>query len=113
MHLLRFLRTLKFQWVAIANAVLLIMAQAYLFYLQKQPASDRIDMMKSILHSNNSSMLWYLIIGCGFYFYYRYKEKKSGYSGQFMSSFWIPLSVWCFGMLVTTIMTIDSLAKWF
>lgn len=113
MHLMRFLRKLKFQWVAVTNAILLLIAQLYLFYLQKQPASDQVEAMKSILHANNSSMFWYLIIGSGFYLYYRYKEKKAGYTGQFMSSFWIPLSVWSFGMLVTTVMTLDSLAKWF
>ncbi len=113
MHLMRFLRTLKFQWVAVTNAILLLVAQLYLYYLQKQPASEQVDVMKGILHSNNSSMLWYLLIGSGFYLYYRYKEKKSGYTGQFMSSFWIPLSVWCLGMLITTIMTLDSLARLF
>ena len=69
MHILRFLRKLKFQWVAIANAILLLGAQAYLYYLQKQPASDQIETIKTILSSNNSSMLWYLIIGSGLCLY--------------------------------------------
>ncbi len=113
MHILRFLRMLKFQWVAIANAILLLGAQVYLYYLQKQQPSEQIDAIKAILNSNNFSMLWYLIIGSGFYVYTRYREKKVGYTGQFMSSFWIPLSAWVFGMLVTTLMTIDSIAKCF
>ena len=113
MHLMRFLRTLKFQWVAVVNAVLLLAAQLYLSYLQRQPAGEQVDAMKNVLHSNNTSMLWYLLIGSGFYLYTRYKEKKVGYTGQFMSSFWIPLAVWCFGMLVTTVMTLDSLARLF
>ena len=113
MHIIKFLRKLKFQWVAIANAILLLGAQVYLYYLQKQPASDQIEAIKGILNSNNSSMLWYLIIGSGFYVYTRYREKKVGYTGQFMSSFWIPLSAWVCGMLVTTLMTVDSIAKCF
>ena len=113
MHIIKFLRKLKFQWVAIANAILLLGAQVYLYYLQKQPASDQIEAKKGILNSNNSSMLWYLIIGSGFYVYTRYRDKKVGYTGQFMSSFWIPLSAWVFGMLVTTLMTVDSIAKCF
>ena len=57
MHIIKFLRKLKFQWVAIANAILLLGAQVYLYYLQKQPASDQIEAIKGILNSNNSSML--------------------------------------------------------
>lgn len=111
MHILRYLRKLKFQWVAITNAILLLGAQVYLYYLQKQPPGEQIEAIKAILNSNNSSMLWYLVIGSGFYAYTRYREKKAGYTGQFMSSLWIPLSAWAFGMLVTTLMTIDSIAK--
>lgn len=113
MQLMRFLRTLKFHWVSVTNAVLLLIAQFYLYHLQKQPPGDQVNAMISILHANNSSMLWYLVIGSIVYLYYRYKEKKAGYTGQYMSSFWIPLSVWCFGMLVTTVMTLNSLARWF
>lgn len=113
MHLMRLLRALKFQWVSVINAILLLAAQLYLYYLQQQPASDQVDAMKSVLHANNSSMLWYLLIGSGFYLFYRYKEKKAGYTGQFMSSFWIPLSAWVFGMLVTTVMTMNALLRLF
>lgn len=112
--LIPYLRRLQFRWVVIANAVLLLPAQLYQFYLQQQPADEeRIAVIIRILQSNNSSMFWYLIAGIGFYLWYRRKEKQAGYTGQFMGSFWIPLSVWVLGMVITTVMTLKSLAVWF
>ena len=112
--LIPYLRRLQFRWVVIANAVLLLPAQFYQFYLQQQPADEeRIAVIIRILQSNNSSMFWYLIAGIGFYLWYRRKEKQAGYAGQFMGSFWIPLSVWVLGMTITTVMTLKSLAVWF
>ena len=110
--LIPYLKKLSFRWVVVANAVMLLAAQLYQFYLQKQPADERTGMMIRILQSNNSSMFWYLIAGIGFYLYYRYKEKQTGYTGQYMSTFWIPLSVWVLGMLITTVLTIKSLSVW-
>ena len=110
--LIPYLKRLQFKWVAVANAVLLLIAQLSQFYLQRQPAEERTTVIIRILQSNNSSMFWYLIAGIGFFLYYRYKEKQSGYSGQFMGTFWIPLSVWVLGMLITTVMTLKSLAVW-
>lgn len=112
--LIPYLRRLQFRWVVIANAILLLPAQLYQFYLQQQPADEeRIVVIIRILQSNNSSMFWYLIAGIGFYLWYRRKEKQAGYTGQFMGSFWIPLSVWVLGMVITTVMTLKSLAVWF
>ena len=93
--LIPYLKRLQFKWVVVANA-----------------AEERTTVIIRILQSNNSSMFWYLIAGIGFFLYYRYKEKQSGYSGQFMGTFWIPLSVWVLGMLITTVMTLKSLAVW-
>lgn len=110
--LIPYLKRLQFKWVVVANAVLLLIAQLSQFYLQQQPSEERTTVIIRILQSNNSSMFWYLIAGIGFFLYYRYKEKQSGYSGQFMGTFWIPLSVWVLGMLITTVMTLKSLAVW-
>ncbi len=110
--LLPYLHRLKYRWVALANAVLLGVAQLYVWYLEKQPVDERTDMLIRILHTNNSSMLWYLLIGSGFYFYYRYRERQTGNTGRYLGSFWIPLSVWVLGMIITTAMTIKSLSMW-
>lgn len=112
--LIPYLKRLQFKWVVVANAILLLAAQLYQFYLQQQPAGDeRTAVIIRILQSNNSSMFWYLIAGIGFFLYYRYKEKQAGYTGQYMGTFWIPLSVWVLGMAITTVMTFKSLAVWF
>lgn len=108
-----YLHRLQFRWVVVINGLLLLVAQLYQFYLQKQPDDERTGMMIRILQSNNFSMFWYLIAGIGFYLYYRYKEKQVGYTGQYLGNFWIPLSVWVLGMVITTAMTIKSLAVWF
>lgn len=111
--LIPYLCRLQFRWVVIANALLLLPAQLCQFYLQQQPTGEeRIAVVVRILQSNNSSMFWYLIAGIGFYLYYRHKEKQAGYTGQFMGSFWIPLSVWVLGMVITTAMTVKSLVTW-
>lgn len=108
-----YLHKLQFRWVVVINGLLLLVAQLYQFYLQQQPSDERTVMMIRILQSNNFSMFWYLIAGIGFYLYYRYKEKQAGYTGQYLGNFWIPLSVWVLGMVITTAMTIKSLAIWF
>lgn len=112
--LIPYLKRLQFKWVVVANGVLLLVAQLYQFYLQQQSVIDeRTAVIIRILQSNNSSMFWYLIAGIGFFLYYRYKEKQAGYTGQYLGTFWVPLSVWVLGMVITTAMTVKSLAVWF
>ena len=84
---------------------MLVAMGAALFVLVPQIGGAQADAMSRVVQG--------VIAGIGFYLWYRRKEKQAGYTGQFMGSFWIPLSVWVLGMVITTVMTLKSLAVWF